>query len=168
MWPMSERSVWQWALLSGSYSVRCSRARGFPRRSSDLADHVWSVSDCYDHNSVPKALYTGRRRRTHVVVRTRFVVGALVCRVRFSRSRIVRILITTALAMLPPQRPTVARAGCVAETRSNNEQIALSLDGLPSVVPLSAFATEVFPKPQADMSDRVQLVALREARSHVL
>jgi hypothetical protein len=30
-------------------------------------------------------------------------------------------LITTALAMLPPQRPTVARAGCVAEARSNIE-----------------------------------------------
>jgi hypothetical protein len=30
-------------------------------------------------------------------------------------------LITTALALLPPQRPTVARAGCVAEARSNNE-----------------------------------------------
>jgi hypothetical protein len=26
-------------------------------------------------------------------------------------------LITTALAMLPPQRPTVARAGCVAEAQ---------------------------------------------------
>jgi hypothetical protein len=30
-------------------------------------------------------------------------------------------LITTALAMLPPQCPTVGRAGCVAEARSNNE-----------------------------------------------
>jgi hypothetical protein len=30
-------------------------------------------------------------------------------------------LITTCLAMLPPQRPTVARAGYVAEARSNNE-----------------------------------------------
>jgi hypothetical protein len=45
-------------------------------------------------------------------------------------------LITTALAMLPPQRPTVARAGCVADARSNNEQISWSLDGLPSLAPL--------------------------------
>jgi hypothetical protein len=30
-------------------------------------------------------------------------------------------LITTALAMLPPQRLMVARAGCVAEARSNSE-----------------------------------------------
>jgi hypothetical protein len=49
-------------------------------------------------------------------------------------------LIITALAMLPMHRPTVARAGCVAEARSNNEQITRSLDGLLSLVPLSAFA----------------------------
>jgi hypothetical protein len=67
-------------------------------------------------------------------------------------------LITTALAMLPRQRPMVARAGCVAETRSNNEQIARSLDDLPSLVPLSAFATDIFPKPQADISERVNLL----------
>jgi hypothetical protein len=30
-------------------------------------------------------------------------------------------LITTALVTFPPQRPTVARAGCEAEARSNNE-----------------------------------------------
>jgi hypothetical protein len=60
--------------------------------------------------------------------------------------------------MLPPQRPTVARAGCVAEARSNNEQIARSLDGLPSLVPLSAFATDIFPKLQADISERVNLL----------
>jgi hypothetical protein len=54
-------------------------------------------------------------------------------------------LITTTLAMLPPQRPTVALAGCVAEARSNNEQIARSLDGLPSLVHLFAFATDIFP-----------------------
>jgi hypothetical protein len=39
-------------------------------------------------------------------------------------------LITTGLAMLPQQRPTVSHAGCVAEARSNNEQIARSLNGL--------------------------------------
>jgi hypothetical protein len=27
------------------YSTRCSIARGFPRPSSDGADHVWTVSD---------------------------------------------------------------------------------------------------------------------------
>jgi hypothetical protein len=67
-------------------------------------------------------------------------------------------LITTALAMLPPQRPTVARAGCVAEARSNNEQIARPLDGLPSLVPLSVFATDIFPKLQADINERVNLL----------
>jgi hypothetical protein len=60
--------------------------------------------------------------------------------------------------MLPPQRPTVARAGCVAEARSNNGQISRSLDGLPSFVPLSAFATDIFPKLQADISERVILL----------
>jgi hypothetical protein len=44
-------------------------------------------------------------------------------------------LIITDLVMLPPQRPTVARAGCVAKARSNNEHITRSLDGLPSLVP---------------------------------
>jgi hypothetical protein len=58
-------------------------------------------------------------------------------------------LITTALAMLP-KRPTVARAGCVAETGSNNEHITRSLDGLPSPVPLSALSTDIFPKLQAN------------------
>jgi hypothetical protein len=52
-------------------------------------------------------------------------------------------LITIALAMLPLQRPTVARAGCVTEARSNDEHIARSLDGLPLLVPLSAFATDI-------------------------
>jgi hypothetical protein len=60
--------------------------------------------------------------------------------------------------MLPPQRPTVPRTCCVAEARSYNEQIARSLDGLPSLAPLSAFATDIFPKLQADMSERVNLL----------
>jgi hypothetical protein len=67
-------------------------------------------------------------------------------------------LITTALAMPPPQRPTVAHAGRVAEARSNKEQIARSLDGLPSLVPVFAFATDMFPKLQADTSERVNLL----------
>jgi hypothetical protein len=60
--------------------------------------------------------------------------------------------------MLPPQRPTVARAGCVAEPRSNNEEIARSLDGLPSLVPLFTFATDIFPKLQANISELVNLL----------
>jgi hypothetical protein len=87
------------------YNTRCSRARGFPRRSPDGADHVWTVSECYDHNGVPKAWYTGRRRRrqrTNVVVRTRFVVGALICCVRFSRSRRVRNLDNHSLSDASP------------------------------------------------------------------
>jgi hypothetical protein len=67
-------------------------------------------------------------------------------------------LITTALAMLPPQRSTVACAGCVAEARLNNEHIARSLDGLPSLVLLSTFATDIFPKLQADINERVNLL----------
>jgi hypothetical protein len=60
--------------------------------------------------------------------------------------------------MLPPKRPTVARAGCVAETISNNEHVTRFLDGLTSFVPLSAFATNIFPKLQADISERVNLL----------
>jgi hypothetical protein len=63
-----------------------------------------------------------------------------------------------ALEMLPPQRPTMARAGCVVEARSNNEHIALSLDGLPSLVPLFAFVADIFPKLQANISERVNLL----------
>jgi hypothetical protein len=51
----------------------------------------------------------------------------------------------------------MARAGCIAEARSNNEQITRSLDGLPSLVPLSAFAADIFPKLQADINERVNL-----------
>jgi hypothetical protein len=67
-------------------------------------------------------------------------------------------LIATALAMLHPQRPTVARAGCVAEAQSNNRQITRALDGLPSLVPLSTFATDIFPKLQANRSERDNLL----------
>jgi hypothetical protein len=67
-------------------------------------------------------------------------------------------LIATALAVLPQQCLTVACAGCVAEARSNNERIARSIDGLPSLVPLFAFATDIFPKLQANISERVNLL----------
>jgi hypothetical protein len=56
--------------------------------------------------------------------------------------------------MLPPQRPTVAR---VKQARSNNEHITRSLDGMPSLVPLYAFATDIFPNLQADNSERVYM-----------
>jgi hypothetical protein len=52
----------------------------------------------------------------------------------------------------------VARAGCVAEVPSNNEQIARSLDGLTSLVRLSAFAPDIFPKLHADINERVNLL----------
>jgi membrane-associated phospholipid phosphatase len=67
-------------------------------------------------------------------------------------------LITKALAILPPQRPTMARAGCVAEARLNNELIARSHNGPPSLVPLYAFAADIFPKLQADINERVNLL----------
>jgi hypothetical protein len=51
----------------------------------------------------------------------------------------------------------VARAGSVAEIRSNNEHTTRSLDGLPSLVPLSAFATDIFPKLQADIRECANL-----------
>jgi hypothetical protein len=90
------------------------------------------------------------------------VVGALGCRVRCSFSRRVRTPHnrTPALAVLPPKRPTVVVAfvGCVAETRSNNEHITRSLDGLPSLVPFSTFATDISPLLQADITERVSLL----------
>jgi hypothetical protein len=49
--------------------------------------------------------------------------------------------ITTALAMLPPKRPTVARADCVATARSNNVQIARCVDGMALLVFLHARST---------------------------
>jgi hypothetical protein len=44
-------------------------------------------------------------------------------------------LITTVLAILPPIRPTVPRAGCVAETRSNNERTTRFLAACPRSYP---------------------------------
>jgi hypothetical protein len=67
-------------------------------------------------------------------------------------------LITTTLAMLPPQSLTVARDGSVAEARSNNEKGARSLYGVPSLVPLSAFTTDIFPKLQTDIIECVNLL----------
>jgi hypothetical protein len=46
MHPMLERPVWQWGLLSVSFKRKMLASGGFPRRSSDAADHVWTVSDC--------------------------------------------------------------------------------------------------------------------------
>jgi hypothetical protein len=60
--------------------------------------------------------------------------------------------------MLPLQRLTVARAGCGAEARSNSGRIAWFLDSLPSLVPPSASATDIFPKLQADINERVNLL----------
>jgi hypothetical protein len=60
--------------------------------------------------------------------------------------------------MLPMKRRTVARAGCVAEARSNNEHITRPLDGVPWLVPLSAFNMDIFPKLQAVISERVNLL----------
>jgi hypothetical protein len=60
--------------------------------------------------------------------------------------------------MLPPQRPSVARACCVAEARTMSEEIARFLDGLPSLVSFFAFAKYTFPKLQADISERVNLL----------
>jgi hypothetical protein len=67
-------------------------------------------------------------------------------------------LITTALAMLPRKRPAVACTGCVAEARSYNVHITRSLDGMSSLEPFPAFATDIFPKLQVDISERVNLL----------
>jgi hypothetical protein len=45
-----------------------------------------------------------------------------------------------------------------SRARSNSEQIARSFDALSSLVPLSTFATDIFPKLQADISERVNLL----------
>jgi hypothetical protein len=93
-----------------------------------------------------------------VVVRTCFVVGVLRCRVRFSGAHRVRTPHYHSLRdASPTPRPRVARAGCVAEARSNTEQLARPLNGLPSLVPLFAFATDIFAKLQADINERVNL-----------
>jgi hypothetical protein len=61
-------------------------------------------------------------------------------------------LITIVLAMLPPIIcPTVARAGCVAETRSNNEDNTRFHHDLPSRVHLPTVATNIFPNLQSDI-----------------
>jgi hypothetical protein len=60
--------------------------------------------------------------------------------------------------MLTPKRPTVVCVGYVAETQSNNEHITRPLDGVRSLVPLSALATDIFPKLHADISERVNLL----------
>jgi hypothetical protein len=60
--------------------------------------------------------------------------------------------------MLPAKRPTVARAVCVHETLSNNEHISRPLEDLPSLVPLSAPATDIFPRLQADIIEHVNLL----------
>jgi hypothetical protein len=67
-------------------------------------------------------------------------------------------LVSTASAMLPTRRQTVARAGCVAEVRSNNEHTTRSLDGLTSLVPVFAFATIFSLKLHADINEPVNLL----------
>jgi hypothetical protein len=54
----------------------------------------------------------------------------------------------------------MARKGCVAEVRSSSENITRSLDGMPSLARLSAFANDIFPKLQAHMSKRVNLIRI--------
>jgi hypothetical protein len=56
------------------------------------------------------------------------------------------------------KRPTMARAGGVAESQSNSKHITRSFDGLPSLVPISAFATDILPKLQAVISECVNLL----------
>jgi hypothetical protein len=70
------------------------------------------------------------------------------------------LITTTAFAMLPPKRPTVPRARCVAEARSNNEHITRSLYGLPSLVNPFRVCHGLLPKLQADISVRVNLLRL--------
>jgi hypothetical protein len=67
-------------------------------------------------------------------------------------------LITTALAMLLPKRPTMACARSVDGTQSYNEHITRSFDNLTSLVPLSAFDTDVFIKLQPDIMERFNLL----------
>jgi hypothetical protein len=93
-----------------------------------------------------------------VIVRARYGVYTLGRRVRFHALIESEPLITAALGMLPSKRSTVARACIVAEVRSNNEHITRTLDVMPSLVPLSAFATDISPKLHADVSERVRLL----------
>jgi hypothetical protein len=64
---------------------------------------------------------------------------------------------TTALAMLPPQCPIVAHACRVFKARSNIEHTTRFLNGMPWLAIHFGFATTVYVKLQADISERVNL-----------
>jgi hypothetical protein len=74
--------------------------------------------------------------------------------VRFSCSRRVR---TPYNQGLPPKHPMVAHECCVADTQSNSRHTTRSFYALPSLVPLSVFATDIFLKLQADSSPHANL-----------
>jgi hypothetical protein len=162
MRPMSERPVWQWAMLSVSLKAQDARVRG------DSNDEVPMVPTIYGRLATAMTTSVPRRHGTSdgdggdnepmcslELASSWARLGAACGRHALAE---FEPLITTTLEMLPPQHPTVARAGCVAETRSNNEQIARSFDGLSSLVHLSAFAADIFPKLQADISEHVNLL----------
>jgi hypothetical protein len=67
-------------------------------------------------------------------------------------------LTTTALALLSPKHLTVDRADFVTEALSDNEHITRSVLGMPSPAPFSAFATNIFTKLRADISDHVNFL----------
>jgi hypothetical protein len=94
-----------------------------------------------------------------VVLRTRFVLDALRCRGRFSRSRRVRNPFNHNFS---DASPATSNGGSRwLRSRSPIKQRAdcsVGLDGLPPRVPLSAFTTDIFPKLQADISERVNVL----------
>jgi hypothetical protein len=67
-------------------------------------------------------------------------------------------IMATSVAMLSPNRPTVACAGCVAEASSNTEHTTESRASMPSLVPLSTFTTNIFQKLHVDINECVNLL----------
>jgi hypothetical protein len=93
MRPMSERPMAVGSAIR-FLTAQDARVRGVSQDEVQMEPTIYGRLATAMTTAVSRRHGTPRRRRqrTHVVVRTRFVVGALTYRVRFSRSRRVRIL----------------------------------------------------------------------------
>jgi hypothetical protein len=117
-----------------SYITRCSRARGLPRRSSDGADNALTTTVSRGRGA-PDGDNNDNEPMWSLELASSWAHLDAACNSHAPTES--DPFITIALAMPPLQHATVARASCVAEARSNKEHIARSLDGMPSLVPLS-------------------------------
>jgi hypothetical protein len=141
--------------------ARRSRAPGYPRRPSGRVSHVRTASNCYDHSGFRRSSASdvdGADYESMWSLELDSAWARLDATCGAHGLAKSERLITAARVMLYPKRPRVARVGCVAEARSNNAYTIRSHDDLHSHVPLSAFATSIFPKLQADISEYVNLL----------